>query len=375
MANEYMVANPAQGPASWLAQVVFLNGMQTFGTGVTPQMLANRPDFGIARWSNADALIAERIMRREFERVGGLKFASSELLNIEEFVQAVAMDGCGVFSARLVTGNPAEFGGPLDFQDYGWWWAQWARLSWQFARALYQGGNPFGWTARISSNDCSGRDLLGELSDTPLYVSQDPWYVGKNVWYLGATGPYTYKQAPPGYAGTFTPPPNEGLPPEQRTPGTLPAPPEPIAPEDQPPGTLPPPPTPITPADQPPGPATPPGTLPPPPTPVAYEATKKASGWQLLAASAIALTGIGLVAATVAMPKSKFAKAKPNPVAIGKEATERGLRWLRKELAVIKAEGPSPNRKWERNRQRAMRELRAAIRSSESELLLFSQQS
>jgi len=54
-------------------------------------------------------------------------------------------------------------------------------------------------------------------------------------------------------------------------------------------------------------------------------------------------------------------------LALNVEAVDRGLAWLRSEVDKIEAEGPNANPRWERNRQRALRELRSAIRTSERE--------
>lgn len=250
----------------------------------------------VLRWNQNNAQVAERIMRREWERRLGPYLVNTEvgIWMIQSLVQAAASEICGTWNAlpngaTLVVAIPAT-----------WNWAAWAK----FAR----------WTAFLLPDQIL--ELMGDINasrceryapylvDVVIHdwfapIDDDPWYKEPYVFQLPATGPYVFNAAPAGYAGTWSAPPDAYPPPTvvEAIPGG-----NPLPPESLPPGTeLPP----LPEGNLPPLPAGDPGAV----APVGYgepaaAGDKKASTWQWLAAGALGLTGIGLVVATLASGRS-----------------------------------------------------------------------
>ena len=252
MPYAYTVHQPPVGPIAWLPQADVLNS-KWFKPGVDPKTI----DGAVSRWSSVNAQIAERIVRREWERRFGAEMVNTLAIPaIRRLVQAAAIEQCGVWNATT---------------DGTWNWPAWAA----FAR----------WTASL--NQSQFEELLGDIAanrcaryipvlmNTVLpaaeeWVLSDPWYQGAYVWQLPEHGPYAYDRGPTGLPVAWSAPP-QGMPP---TAGVTPQAP------------------PVEPAG-------------PPVEPTGSEEKKRASGTQIALASVIGLAGVGFLVAAV--------KAKPAP--------------------------------------------------------------
>lgn len=273
---DYVVPQPSMGRLGDLIQgteIKVLNG-KLIDTSTYD------PNTGVIRWSKANARLAERIARREFERYGGAIFAETNLPAIQQLVAVVAVDPCGTFSAM--------------FSDDQWNWSQWASFCY-----LVAAQSPEVYTQLIG-NIVAGYCYLwsgAAQQDTVLYdplgndsysIRLDPWYQIPYVYQLGDAWPYVFGSAPVGYNGAYDvpayalPPGEPMIPPE---PGDLP-------PGETPPGELPP-------GETPPGgdlPDLPPGEQPPAVDPVVVEEAKsKTSDKAIVIGTLAGIAAVGVL--------------------------------------------------------------------------------
>lgn len=293
----------------------------------------------VIRWTQQDAQVAERIVRREWERRLGQQLVDTEVGTwmVQSLVQAAANEICGTWNARPTT--------DANLQGVAWDWAGWARL----AR----------WTAFLSPehfleflrdvNDSRCDRYAAYVADSIIggglfaAIDSDPWYQEPFIWQLPAQGPYTatFTTAPVGYAGTWSAPPDALPPPTvaQAIPGDTP-----IPPADLPPGTdLPPLPPGGEPPQLPPG---DPGGL----APVGYSDTSKtkspdkepAEWWKVAFGAAMGVAGLLFVGATLwGTPSHRENPTEAQLKRRRREAQERERmnRWLAEDYERKRAKG------------------------------------
>lgn len=314
---DYVVPQPSMGKLSDLLQgteIKVLNG-KLIDTSTYD------PNTGVIRWSQANARLAERIARREFERYGGAIFAETNLPAIQQLVAVVAVDPCGTFSAML--------------SDDQWNWAQWAAFCYLVAAQSTEvytqliGNIVAGYCYLWSGAAQQDTILYDPLGNDSYSIRLDPWYQIPYVYQLGDAWPYVFESPPAGYDGPYE------VPAYALPPGEPMIPPEPIDPGDLPPGELPP-------GETPPGgdlPDLPPGEQPPAVDPVVVEEAKsKTSDTAIVIGTLAGIAAVGVVGWALTRRKANPVRGRKDWFAPVVQTPESDYKELRALIKTVRSD-------------------------------------
>jgi hypothetical protein len=200
MAYDYDVHSPSSGPAAWLPQALMINGSpnnwRLRQARIDPNFRPNQ----VLRWDKSEASLAERILRREYARLGLVPDETT----VRGLIATMAVEQCGGFNARL--------------PDEPWNWSAFACFCQWFAQLTAD--LQMELLVDLAGNSCERwmPPVIQVLSSQACQVqAADPWLRGHNVWKIPDAPPYVFDAPPPGTTVVVPAPP-----------GTLPTTPNPV---------------------------------------------------------------------------------------------------------------------------------------------------